>query len=131
MDRVAQRSLLPTWYEQHLREFFLLLFTAQSDEPLLDRFSLEGRCELVIVEAQDCFQDLKLAMLPNAPKIVELNSEYVGKLTIGDKHEIFRAMLMLDNERALFIFSEVGQFSKEIEAWFTDQLEWSEISGDA
>jgi len=114
-----------------LREFFLLLFTAQSDEPLLDRFSLEGRCELVIVEAQDRFQDLKLAMLPNAPKIVELNSEYVGKLTIGDKHEIFRTMLMLDNERALFIFSEVGQFPKEIEAWFTDQLEWSEISGDA
>ena len=114
-----------------MREFFLLLFTAQSDESLLDRFSLEGRCELVIIEAQDRFQDLKLAMLPNAPKIVELNSEYVGKLTIGGKHEIFRTMLMLDNERALFIFSEVGQFSKEIEAWFTDQLEWSEISGDA
>lgn len=129
LERIKQESLLPSWYLEHLHEFFVVFFTALHREQTLDTFSLEGKSEFIILEAKDNLQKLTLPMLPGNARLMELNPEYVGKLKVNDK-ELYRIMFMLDNERIIFVFSEVGQFADEVEQWFMRQLEWSELNGD-
>lgn len=126
LEWLEQEQRLPKWYLDHLREFFLLLFTASNEETSLDGFTLEGKAELVVIEPLDQPQDLCLPMLPGWPMLLELEPEVVGKLSVED-HEIYRAMLMPDNERMIFVFSVAGEASGQVEEWLQDKLAWSEL----
>jgi len=48
-----------------------------------------------------------------------------------DGLEAYRIVFMLDNERMMFFYSEVGQFDSEIEEWLADQVEWFDYELDA
>ena len=124
---LAQKDSLPKWYLGHLREFFLLLFTAYNRKTHLEEFTLEGFAELIVLEPQDSLHALYLPMIPGNPKLIEMWPEYVGKLTVED-HEVYRIMLMPDNERMVFIFSVPGQGTSEDEEWLAEHYAWSEVT---
>lgn len=123
---LEQKQRLPNWYLDHLREFFMLLFTASNEETNLDAFTLEGKAELVVVEPQDQPQDLCLPILPGWPMLLELDPEVVGTLSVKN-HVIYRAMLMPDNEHMIFVFSVAGEATDQVEEWLQDKLTWSEL----
>ena len=124
---LEQNDSLPKWYLDHLYEFFILLFTASNQEMSLEAFSLEGFAEFVVLEPMDELHELRLPMIPSSPKLIEMWPEYVGKLTV-EEYDVYRIMLMPDNERTVFIFSEVGECSKEVETWLAEQYAWSEVT---
>lgn len=123
---LEQKQALPKWYLNHLREFFLVLFTAYQVDTELEEFSLEGVTDILILEPEDNVHDLRIPMIYNRPKLMDMMFEYVGKLPV-DGHEIYRIMFMPDKTRLIFIFSIVGQFSAEVEQWLAQQYTWSEI----
>jgi len=122
---VEQKKSLPPWYLNHIREFFLLLYTASNQGVGLEAFTLDGISEIIVLEPRDQPQGLCLPMVPGSPGILNMEPDAVGKLTVGD-HEVYRVMFMPDNERMVFLFTVVGQFSEEVEEWLEEKLAWSE-----
>lgn len=127
---LEQKGSLPAWYLGHLREFFMLLFTASSQETNLGSFTLEGVAELCLLEPEDNLQALHLPMIPCSPKLIEMWPEYVGKLIVQG-HEVYRIMLMPDNDRMVFVFSVVGQGTNEVEEWLAEHYAWSEVANSS
>ena len=127
---LEQKDSLPKWYLDHLCEFFLLLFTAYNQEIRLEEFTLEGFAEFVVLEPQDSLHALYLPMISGNPKLIEMWPEYVGKLTV-EEHEVYRIMLMPDNDRFVFIFSLLGQCNNEIEEWLAENYAWSEATNNS
>ena len=124
LRELEQRNTLPSWYVRYLDEFFMLLFTTYHHEQGLQAFSLTGIAEIVILEAYDNPHDLCLPMIPGSPGLMEMGPEHVDKIRLGDKG-LYRITFMPDNERMVFVFSEVGQLEPGIEEWLSDQYEWS------
>ena len=124
---LEQKESLPKWYLDHLREFFLLLFTAFQNESQLETFTLENMAEFVVLEPEDSLQALHLPMIPGNPKLVEMWPEYVGKLIVKG-HKVYRVMLMPDNGMLVFVFSVVGQGTDAVEEWLAEHYAWSEVT---
>ena len=122
---LEQEQKLPKWYLAHLRDFFLLLFTASNQEENLDAFILDGMAELVVLESTDQPQGLCLPMVPGSPGLLQMEPEAVGKLIV-EGHEIYRVMFMPDNERMIFVFILAGEFPGDVEEWLQEKLAWSE-----
>ena len=121
---LEQKQSLPKWYLDHLRKFFLLLFTASNRKENLEAFTLEGSAELVVLEPQDQPQGLCLPMVPGSPGLLQMEPEVVGRLRVGG-HEVYRVMFMPDNERMIFVFILAGEFPGEVEEWLQEKLAWS------
>lgn len=118
---------LPKPYLDHIEEFFHDMYDAYGHGTNIGEFTLKGTAEILILDDVVNPHGIMLPMIPGSPGLMNMEPEYVEKTDLN-KFSIYRVAFMLDNERFLFIFSEVGQFDREVEQWLAEQWEWSKLN---
>jgi hypothetical protein len=56
-----------------------------------------------------------------------MEPDWVERIDLPGSLSVFKLAFMPDNERMVFVFSEVGNLDDATEEWLAEQLEWSEF----
>ena len=122
---LIKQKQLPKCYLDHIEEFFYALFDAYGAGVDIEEFSLNGTAEIVILDGSISELETCLPMVHG--RLLDMSPEYVEKDDLVGL-AVYKIALMLDNERMLFILSEVGQLDRSTEKWLEEQLEWTEMN---
>ena len=125
--KLVTAGRLPKPYLDHIEEFFHDLYDAYGSDVDVDDFTLKGTAEMLVFDEVVNPHGILLPMIPGSPGLTNMQPEYVDKTDLG-KFSVYRVAFMLDNERWLFVFSEVGQFDRDVEHWLAEQYEWSKMN---
>jgi hypothetical protein len=127
VKRLEGSRRLPEPYMDYVSQFFIDLYAQYGDGHDLLGFSLDGIAEIVILDDDDNVNGLYLPTVPDRLDLINMEPDWVERIDLPGSLSVFKLAFMPDNERMVFVFSEVGNLDDATEEWLAEQLEWSEF----